>query len=355
MAAVLGSTLKNTGIEDFSGKTRELISLGSDLAATYGGSTSQAVTALGAVLRGEYDSIEKYGVSLSESAINSQLAAMGLDNLSGKALVGAKQQARLALITQQTSRVQGQFARESNTLAGAQQRLNARWTNVKDTLGKKLLPIGTRVVSWLLRTLEGSNRTASVLRSFGAIVRSYVTPVIAGFRQGLSSVTSALRSSSGKGDQFGKTVQRVGRFAKAAAPILGRILGLAYSQLGRNIGTAIRVTNSFLNTLAAIGRTARSTASAIGTLIGKINSIPSVGGLSKAVGLFRSADGGLTRASGASPYLSRSAAFSPTLNLVTQPTVVVQIGNRQLRGLVVSVLNDELRERDRKDDGGYWE
>lgn len=48
MASVMGSQLKNLGVnqDQLVGKTSDLIRLGSDLAATYGGETSEAVQAL---------------------------------------------------------------------------------------------------------------------------------------------------------------------------------------------------------------------------------------------------------------------------------------------------------------------
>src|SRR5699024_7547715 len=80
LAAVLGSQLKNLGLpmENVAGQTQDLIGLGSDLAATFGGSTSDAVAALSSLLRGERDPIEQYGVSIKQADINAQMAKMGL-------------------------------------------------------------------------------------------------------------------------------------------------------------------------------------------------------------------------------------------------------------------------------------
>src|SRR5262245_758399 len=85
MAAVLGAQLKGMGTsaDELSGATDNLIDIGSDLSATFGGTTADAVAALSSLLRGERDPIEKYGVSIKEADVKAQKAAMGLAGLTG--------------------------------------------------------------------------------------------------------------------------------------------------------------------------------------------------------------------------------------------------------------------------------
>src|SRR5690606_37618872 len=155
LATVIGSQFKNLGVpmDQLAGQTNDLITLGADLAATFGGTTADAVGALSAVFRGEFDSIEKYGVSIKQSDIEARLAAKGLDHLTGAARKNAEQQAALELITEQTADVQGQFGRESNTAAGQQQRLAAQIENLKVALGEHLLPIFTKVMEFINGTV----------------------------------------------------------------------------------------------------------------------------------------------------------------------------------------------------------
>src|SRR5262245_26914665 len=87
MAAIVGSQLKGMGtpLDQVAGQTDDLIKLSSDLAATYGGDTAQAVEAVSSLLRGERDPIEKYGVAIKQVDVNAALAAKGLDGLEGPA------------------------------------------------------------------------------------------------------------------------------------------------------------------------------------------------------------------------------------------------------------------------------
>src|SRR5699024_4545988 len=79
-AAVLGAQLQNLGFagDQLVGTTDGLIALGADLAATFGGTTQEAVNALSAAFRGERDPIERYGVSIKQTQVNAWLAANGM-------------------------------------------------------------------------------------------------------------------------------------------------------------------------------------------------------------------------------------------------------------------------------------
>ena len=153
-ANLIGSLFKNQGVEadKLAGKTRDMIGVGSDLAATFGGTTKEAVEALGSAFKGEFDPLERYGISLKASSISALLAKRGQDKLTGATAKLAQQQAVSDLIMQQSKDSVGAFGRESNTLAGQQQRLSAKVENLRAKLGTKLLPILTTVVAWLSTT-----------------------------------------------------------------------------------------------------------------------------------------------------------------------------------------------------------
>ncbi|MFT3876191.1 MAG: hypothetical protein QM708_07205 [Propioniciclava sp.] len=145
MASIVGSQLKNMGVPtaQLAGQTDDLISKGADLAATFGGPTSDAVAALGSLMRGEADPIERYGVSIKAADVEARKAAMGLNGLTGEADKAATAQAMLALLNEQTADTAGAFAREADNAAGAQQRARAAAEEASATLGTALLPAQT--------------------------------------------------------------------------------------------------------------------------------------------------------------------------------------------------------------------
>ena len=151
MGAVVGAQLQGMGFsaEDAAEKTVDLEKRAADLAATFGGTTEDAIQSISALLRGERDPIEKYGVSLKQADINARVAAKGLDTSTASAKKQSEAVAALELLFEQTAKTQGQFSRESDTLAGAQARLRANLENTRSEIGNALLPSVAKVADRL--------------------------------------------------------------------------------------------------------------------------------------------------------------------------------------------------------------
>lgn len=143
LAANMGAMLKNMGMpmDEVADKSENLVGVAADLAATFGGTTKEAVESVTSLLRGETDPIEKYGVSIKQADINARMAADGLDGLTGEAEKQAKAQTLLKLLTEQTASAQGQFARETDTAAHKQQVATAKYNDAKEAIGTALLPL----------------------------------------------------------------------------------------------------------------------------------------------------------------------------------------------------------------------
>ena len=180
LASVLGSQLGNMGVagDQIAGQTDDLIGLGADLAAQFGGSTSEAVSALSSLMRGERDPIEKYGVSISAAAVEAKKAELGLSDLTGEADKAATTQATLALLTEQTAAAQGAFARESDTAAGAQQRAEAAWQNASAALGSALLPVVAAAATHLAGLAEWVQQNSTVVGILVGVVAALAAGVL---------------------------------------------------------------------------------------------------------------------------------------------------------------------------------
>jgi hypothetical protein len=154
-AALLGTQLKGLGMEESDAieRTKELQILAADLAATYGGTTADAVAALSSTFKGEYNPIERYGVAIRKSDITARLAEQGLKGLTGETLKAAEAQAAYELLILKTTAAQGQSKREFNTLAAQLQRLRASYTNITASLGEALLPVVQEFAQYILTTV----------------------------------------------------------------------------------------------------------------------------------------------------------------------------------------------------------
>jgi len=156
-ATVVGAQLKNAGfaMRDLAPETQKLITLGGDLASTFGGPTSDAVQALGAALRGETDPIERYGVSMNQAAVEAKALAIAQETGADAADKATIMQARLALIYEQTADAQGQAARESQTFAAAQEELSGAFNTLLLALGGPILQAAADFLGFLADVLKG--------------------------------------------------------------------------------------------------------------------------------------------------------------------------------------------------------
>ena len=145
----IGGALQGLGFaqDEAASKSIELTQIGADLAATYGGTTTDAVQALGSALRGEFDPMEQFNVFLKQSEIDAKAVELGLAANTTQVDKNARAQATLAMITEQSSAAQGQFGRESNTASGQMAIMEAQTQNAKDALGAGMLPVMSKVAS----------------------------------------------------------------------------------------------------------------------------------------------------------------------------------------------------------------
>jgi len=136
----LGSVLKQYGfsVDEAAGETQRLIMLSQDLATTYGYELQDALLAITALFRGEYDPIEKFGVAMKQNEINAYLASQGLGDLEGAERANAEATARLTLLFQRAGDSVGAFTRAADTLYVAQSRLAAITSNLTIAFGEPL-------------------------------------------------------------------------------------------------------------------------------------------------------------------------------------------------------------------------
>ena len=191
----LGASLKGFGLsaEEAAEQSVFLAQTGADLAATLGGSTQEAVNALGAALRGEFDPLERFGIALKASDVAAKAVSMGLARSETDVSNYAKGQAALALITEKSGFAQGQFAREATTAAGAAAIAQAKTQNASADLGRSLLPIYTKInevvsaVASAFSALPGPAQTAVIALTGVAIVGPKIY-------SGLQAATSAMKA-----------------------------------------------------------------------------------------------------------------------------------------------------------------
>jgi len=256
LATSMGGQLKGLGVAggEVVGTTESLIKTASDLAATYGGTTAEAVAALGSLFRGEADPIERYNVFVKQSDVNARLAAQGLSKLDGEAKKQAETQARLAMVTEQTALVQGKFAAEAGTAAGSSERFKAQLENAQASLGTALLPaltLGAQILGQFAGWVEQNSGLAQALAVVLGTVAVAVLAVnlamslnpiglmiiaVAGLAAGVVVLINGLGGIENVLKQMGNWFAGIIGMINDAAAALGRFFGMGGGSGGGNDG-----------------------------------------------------------------------------------------------------------------------
>lgn len=152
MATSIGQKLQTMGIDQATSAemTQQLIQKGADLAATFGGDTSDAVAKLTKGLDGSTKGMKVYGITVDSSA-------SATDNYKA--------------IMDQTTATVGAYTDEAGETEHQQEQLTSKWQNATAQLGQSLQPAVTAVSNALIGLVEWvSNNTTTVGILGGAVL-----------------------------------------------------------------------------------------------------------------------------------------------------------------------------------------
>jgi hypothetical protein len=172
--------------------------LASDIASFSNTSPEEAITAIGAALRGEAEPIRKYGVLLNDATLKQRASTLGIYEGTGALTSQQKILATQAEIIAQTSDAQGDFERTSGGLANKTRTLNAEYKNLSATIGAQLLPVATDGAIVLGNVLSVATAKSSEENSkFSKTVFEMVANVIPGVKQ-LKNMAQVLHLLAGE-------------------------------------------------------------------------------------------------------------------------------------------------------------
>jgi phage-related protein len=138
-------------LSQFSG---DLVTLSADFASFYNTSPEQAITAIGAALRGESEPIRKYNILLNDATLRQRAMTLGIIKNTKTALTPQqKVLAAQAEIMAQSTVAQGDFARTSGGLANQQRILSAAMDNLSADLGTAFMPILQEAIGFITGTV----------------------------------------------------------------------------------------------------------------------------------------------------------------------------------------------------------
>jgi hypothetical protein len=269
-AATFGIFGKSAGLagEELTAFSTEFVTLASDLASFNNTSVDQAITALGAALRGESEPIRSYGVLLNDATLKAKAMEMGI--YSGTGTLSAQQKVLAAhkVILEQTKDAQGDFARTADGMANSQRILTARLEEAKIVLGQALLPIALDVVNLfndrflpviekLAGSFGGANGLIQQTQTFINQAREALAPILEALQRAFDRISEAMEHN--KDDIKAVTdlfVTMANFFEKYIIPIIKYQLvqaiegiGIAFSVVLKIIGPVVSVISSAIDGL----------------------------------------------------------------------------------------------------------
>ena len=168
-ASVMGQTLLNMGYNAAEAAEQVVIlqQRAAEMAISVGETPERAILAITAAMRGERDTIEKFGVSIKQTDVNARVMALGLDTSTAAALKNSEAMAILDLIMEQTGKRADRFAESQDDVAVKMAQTNARWDDFMTT------QLGPTIASIQLGAFKAADATTDYLDTAGGNIAEF--------------------------------------------------------------------------------------------------------------------------------------------------------------------------------------
>jgi hypothetical protein len=196
-----------------------VVGLAADLGSFNNLGTEDVLEKIRAGLLGETEPLKSLGINLDAAGIAAKAMEMGLADATGELSPAAKAQAAYALILEQSTLAQGDFARTKDGVANSTKIIKASFADLRTEIGMRLLPLVQPLVAGLAQRLPGALDAAG--SAMDSVVRA-ATPVVNAIRDlgvGIGKVVTG--DLAGARDIF----SRLPGFLQPVAAILGIIAG----------------------------------------------------------------------------------------------------------------------------------
>lgn len=179
-AATYGNLFTAMGMgEDVSAKmSMNLVQLASDLASFNNIPVGDALEKLRAGLVGEAEPLKSLGINLNEATLKEKAMVLGLSDGKGVLDASAKAQAAYAIMLDQSTKAQGDFARTSDGLANQQRILEANWKNLQVRIGDGLLPAFLSLVKAGNQVLNTIDQLGEMTNGYRGILKSHAKDIL---------------------------------------------------------------------------------------------------------------------------------------------------------------------------------
>lgn len=221
------------GQQQAAGMSRSVVQLAADLGSFNNLPTAEVADMMAGAFRGEYDSLQRVIPNINAARVEHEaLAATG--KATAKELTAQeKAAATLAIVQRDGARAAGDFARTSSGAANQQKIFAAQLENVKIKVGKYLLPVVTKLITWVNdRGFPAFDRLIGKLASLGPAVdrvRGVISRLMSGMKGdvggGMSTIGSIVRDQvqfwTYVWDKWGKDIMAI---VRSLMNVVGKII-----------------------------------------------------------------------------------------------------------------------------------
>jgi phage-related protein len=186
------------GIPTAAKMSKTMVGLAADLGSFNNANPKDVLEALRAGLVGEAEPLRKFGVNLTQARIEAKAMELGLWDGKDAIDAGAKAQAAYALILEDTKLAQGDFARTAGGAANQQRTFVASIKDLGAELGGVLLPIGNKILGFLIdlvdkfKSLSPSMRRIIIVVGLVAAAMGPLIFIIGGIASGIGVLLSPI-------------------------------------------------------------------------------------------------------------------------------------------------------------------
>lgn len=214
--------------------SQEMVQLAVDMSSAKNVPLDEAVLALGSGLRGEAEPLRRFNVLLSDAAIQAYAAKNGIGAKNAELTEAEKVEARLGLIMEQTTDIQGDYARTAGSSANQQRKATEAAKEAAAEFGQKLAPIMAKVYGLAADIATGFANLPSSVQT-GVLALMGVTVALPGILKVVQAVSTLRLAVTGLSIAQGA----------GGAPLTALGVGLL------NVGQSLGVTAGGFATMAA--------------------------------------------------------------------------------------------------------
>lgn len=244
-------TAMGMGQETSADMSTSLVKLAADLASFNNIDPTEALDKLRAGLVGEAEPLRVLGVQLTEAATKAKALEMGLAGTAEALTPAMLAQARYAIILEQTTNAQGDFARTSDGLANQMRIVKAKAHDVAVEFGEVLAPYAMDAVSALSDMLTGFQNLDPAMQD--AIVGA------GGFIAAIGPISMILGNITKAASAVGTVLAAIGGTVAAVVTAILAVFTVATIDAGKKTETSMaaagRAWDEFGNTVEQTGTT----------------------------------------------------------------------------------------------------